>query len=193
MIDDKALDVLFRQAHTHHGWKDQPVEDALLTSLYDLLRMGPTAVNSQPLRLIFVKSKEAKERLKPALAAGNVEKTMAAPVTAVLAYDTRFYEKLPRLYPVWPGADKVFGGMPTDARERSALLSAALQAGYLIMAARGLGLDCGPMGGFDTALADKAFFSDGLYKSFLLVNLGYGNKVYPRNDRFGFAEVAQIA
>lgn len=193
MLDDKALDVLFREAHTHHGWKDRPVDDALLTSLHDLLRMGPTAANAQPLRLVFVKSQAAKERLKPALAPGNVDKTMAAPVTAVLAYDTRFYEKLPRLYPAWPGADKVFGALPADARDRTALLSAALQAGYLIMAARAMGLDCGPMGGFETAEVDKAFFADGQYKSFLLVNLGYGDKTYPRNDRLGFAEVAQIA
>ncbi len=192
MIDAKSLDVLFRQAHTHHAWIGRAVDEGLLRSLHELVRMGPTAANGQPLRIVFVKGQEAKERLKPALAAGNVDKTMAAPVVAVLAYDTRYYEKLPRLFPSWPGADQVIGGMPAEAREREALLNAALQAGYLILAARGLGLDCGPMGGFDTAAVDKAFFADGQYKSFLLINLGYGDKAYPRNERLGFDEVARI-
>jgi len=194
MLDDQALDVLFRQAHTHHGWLDKPVADETLRELYELLRMAPTATNSQPVRLVFVKTKEAKDRLRPTLSAGNVDKTMAAPVTAIVAYDTRFYEHMPKLMPSWSEAATKLAALAEPTRDRMAFLSATLQAGYLILAARAMGLDCGPMGGFEADQLDKTFFPDGRWKSFLLVNLGHGDvgKVRPRNPRLSFDEAARI-
>jgi 3-hydroxypropanoate dehydrogenase len=194
MLDENGFSLLFRDAHTHRVWQPRPVEDSQLRDLYDLLRMPPTSANSQPGRFVFIKSQEAKERLKPALDPSNVKKTMTAPITTIVAYDTLFYEYLPRLFPSWVGADKDMAGKPKAERGRIALLSSALQAGYLMIAARSLGLDCGPMGGFNSAKVDETFFPDGRWKSILLVNLGYGDtqKPYTRGARLAFDEAARI-
>ncbi len=192
-LDGTALDQLFLAARTHNAWLDKPVTDDILRQLYELTRMAPTAGNSQPLRIVFVKSREAKERLKPTLSPGNVDKTMNAPVTAIIAYDTEFYEKMPQLF---PSRDMKSGilAKPAEAREEMAFMNSSLQGGYLILAARALGLDCGPMGGFDNAKVDAAFFPDGKWKSNFLVNLGYGDpeKLYPRNPRLDFSEACRI-
>ncbi len=193
-LDSETWRQLLLDARTHNGWIDQPVDDALLRRLYELARMGPTAMNSQPVRLVCVRSREAKERLRPTLAAGNVDKTMAAPVTAIVAYDTEFYVKLAKLAPHLPDAGKRIGGMEPDARRRMGLLSATLQGGYIILAARGLGLDCGPMGGFDADKVDAEFFPDGAWKSIYLLNLGHGDpaKLRPRAPRLDFDEACRI-
>lgn len=186
---------LFLDARTHNGFRDRPVDDAVLEHLYGLLRMGPTAANSQPGRFLFVKSAAAKEKLRPALAEGNVEKTMQAPVTVVVAYDDAFYEQMPTLFPARPTMKDQLASMPEPARTAMALQSASLQAGYMILAARSLGLDCGPMGGFDRATVDAAFFAGTTWRSSLLINLGYGDetKLYPRNPRLAFADACRVA
>ncbi|MDY0003244.1 MAG: malonic semialdehyde reductase [Polyangia bacterium] len=193
-LEDDAWRLLLLDARTHNGWSPQPIEDALLHRLYELVRMGPTAMNSQPVRLLFVKSPEAKERLRPALASGNVDKTMAAPVTVIVAYDSEFYDKMSRLVPHAPDAGRRIGGMDADGRRRMALLSATLQGGYIILAARGLGLDCGPMAGFDANKVDAEFFADGKWKSIFLLNLGRGDpaKLRPRAPRLDFDEACRI-
>lgn len=193
MIRDEELRLLFTEARTPAAWLDRPVEPALLHQLYDLTRLGPTGGNSLPLRLVFVTSPEAKERLRPALNAGNVDKAMAAPVTAIVAYDRAFYEQIPRLFPLRAGMRDVLAAMPDEPRDRLAILSASLQAGYLILAARGLGLDCGPMGGFDAAKVDAAFLVDTTWRSLLLVNLGYasGPPPYPRLPRLDFDDACR--
>ncbi|WNG23984.1 malonic semialdehyde reductase [Cystobacter fuscus] len=192
-LDDASLNALFNEARSHNAWLDRPVEDAVLKRLYELARMGPTAANAQPLRLVFVKSQAAKERLKPALSAGNVDKTMNAPVTAIVAYDTEFYEQMPKLFPA-RDMKPMFLGMPAEAREKSAYMNSSLQGAYLILAARGLGLDCGPMAGFNNAKVDATFFPDGKWKSNFLLNLGYGDpaKLFPRNPRLDFADACRI-
>jgi 3-hydroxypropanoate dehydrogenase len=191
---DEELKLLFTEARTHSAWLDRPVDDALLRRLYDLTRMGPTGGNSHPMRVVFVKSHEAKERLRPALRPGNVDKTMAAPATAIIAFDTRFYDKLPQLFPARPEMKDQLAAIPDGVRERMAIQSATLTAGYLILAARALGLDCGPMGGFDPAVIDAAFFPGETWRSLLLVNLGYGDpdKLPPRNPRLAFDEACRI-
>ncbi len=191
-LDDRALDQLFREAHTHNGFTPTPVSDDVLRRLYDLAKMGPTSANSFPMRIVFVKSRTAKEKLRPSLDPGNVDKTMAAPVTAIVAYDLEFYEKLPRLY---PRADARSWFVGNDEKIRStAFRNGSLQGAYLLLAARTLGLDCGPMSGFDNAKVDQAFFPDGKVKSNFLVNLGYGDpsKLYPRSPRPAFEEVCRI-
>ncbi|EPX57834.1 putative reductase RutE in pyrimidine catabolism pathway [Cystobacter fuscus DSM 2262] len=192
-LDDASLNTLFNEARSHNAWLDRPVEDSVLKRLYELARMGPTAANAQPLRLVFVKSQAAKEKLKPALSAGNVDKTMNAPVTAIVAYDTEFYEQMSKLFPA-RDMKPIFLGMPPEAREKSAYMNSSLQGAYLILAARGLGLDCGPMAGFDNAKVDAAFFPDGKWKSNFLLNLGYGDpaKLFPRNPRLDFADACRI-
>ena len=194
-LEKNALDQLFHNARTHNVWLDRPVSDAQLQQLYDLVRMGPTSANSTPLRLVFVKSAAAKEKLKPTLAPMNVEKTMSAPATAIVAFDTEFHNHLPTLFPV-PGTDMkgVFDGMPPQVREQNGRLNAALQAGYLIIAARALGLDCGGMAGFDNDKVDTAFLEGTTWKSLILVNLGYGDaeKVWPRNPRLSFDEAVRV-
>jgi 3-hydroxypropanoate dehydrogenase len=194
-LDNGSWRQILLDARTHNGWSDKPIDDALLRRLYELARMGPTAMNCQPVRLVFVKSHEAKERLRPTLAAGNVDKTMAAPVTAIVAYDAEFYLKLAKLAPHFPHAGKQIGGMEPKARRRMALLSATLQGGYVILAARGLGLDCGPMAGFDADKVDAEFFPDRAWKSIYLLNLGYGDpaKLHPRAPRLDFEEACWIA
>jgi 3-hydroxypropanoate dehydrogenase len=192
MVDDKALDALFRTARTHNGWQDKPVSDDLLRQVWDLARMPPTSANCMPARIVFVRSAAAKEKLKPALSPGNLDKTVAAPATAIIAYDTEFFELLPRLY---PQADmkKLFVGNPAGA-ETAAFRNGSLQGAYFILAARALGLDCGPMSGFDNAKVDAAFFPGGKVKSNFLCNLGYGDpaKLRPRNPRLGFDEACRI-
>ena len=193
-LSDESLERLFLQARTHNGWLDAPVDDALLRRVYELARLGPTAANSVPGRFVFVRSAAAKERLRPALAAGNVDKTMAAPATVIVAYDEAFHTRMPELFPARPQMGETLAAMPADKRDWMLLQNASLQAGYLIMAARALGLDCGPMGGFDRAAVDRAFFEGTPWKSILLVNLGHGDpaKLHPRNPRLAFEQAARI-
>lgn len=191
-LNDAALKQLFLDARTHNGWLDKPVSDELLKQLHQLTVMGPTAANSQPLRVVFVKSAEAKARLKPHLSPGNVDKTMAAPVTAIIASDYAFYEHLPTLF---PHADAKSWYVGKEALiDATAFRNSSLQGGYFILAARALGLDTGPMSGFDNAGVDKEFFAGTAIKSNFLVNLGYGDvaKLFPRSPRPAFADVSKI-
>ncbi len=192
-VNDAALDTLFREAHTCSAWQDKPIDNALLHELYELVRLGPTSLNCCPARFVFVRSAEAKERLKGCLSEGNVAKTMAAPVTVIVAQDLEFYEALPRLFPQID-ARPWFAGKPAFA-ETTALRNSSLQGAYLIVVARALGLDTGPMSGFDGAKVDAAFFAGSTWKSNFLVNLGYGEpgKTHPRNPRLSFDEAARIA
>ncbi len=193
MLDEKALDALFRNARTHHGWLDKPVPDELLRRVYELAKWPPTSANCSPARFVFVRSKEAKEKLKPALSAANADKTMAAPATVIVGHDLEFHENLPRLYPQ-ADARSWFVGKPAHI-ETTAFRNGSLQGAYLILAARALGLDCGPMSGFDNAMVDAAFFPDGKVRSNFLCNLGFGDpaKLRPRNPRMGFDEACRIA
>src|SRR2546425_1004146 len=191
VLPDAALDRLFRTARTHNAFHG-PVSDGELRSLYELMKWGPTSSNCQPARFLFLRSAESKERLKPALSSGNRDKTMAAPVTAILAYDLEFYEHLPRMFPHNQAARSWFAGKP-DA-ESHAFRNGTLQGAYFILAARALDLDCGPMSGFDNAKVDAAFFPDGRVKSNFLCNLGRGDpsKTLERLPRFSFEEVCEI-
>src|SRR6516162_3264782 len=193
VIGGEGHDVLFNKARTHNVWLDRPVDDALLKQVYDLAKMGPTSANMSPMRIIFVKSREAKERLKPALSAGNVDKTMKAPVTAIIGMEVRFYEKLPELFP-HADAKSWFKDLPEPILEYTALRNSSLQGAYFMLAARALGLDCGPMSGFDNAKVDEAFFAGTTVKSNFLCNLGYGDptKLYPRSPRLRFDEACKI-
>lgn len=190
---NESLDVIFRNARTHTAWLDQPVDDALLQQVYDLAKMGPTSANMCPLRIVFVKSPAAKEKLKSTLDAGNVEKTMRAPVTAIIGMDIHFFEKLPVLYP-HADARSWFKDLPEKVLEAIALRNSSLQGAYFMLAARSLGLDCGPMSGFNNAKVDELFFAGTNAKSNFLCNLGYGNasKLHPRNPRLPFAEACRI-
>ena len=192
-LDADTLDTLFLEARTFPGWTPRPVEEPLLRQLWSLARLPPTSANSNPARLVFVKSPEAKLRLKPALSPGNVDKTMAAPVTVIVAYDTRFAEHLPRLFPA-RDMKSIFDKMPPEAREKQAFMNSSLQGAYLILAARALGLDCGPMGGFDAAQVDAAFLAGTSWRSNFLMNLGYGDtaKLHPRSPRLDFEEACRI-
>jgi 3-hydroxypropanoate dehydrogenase len=192
MIDQAAKDILYNDARTHSDWLNKPVETALLKQVYDLTKMAPTSVNCQPLRVIFVQSKDAKEKLKPCLAEGNVAKTMAAPVTAILGMDMAFYEHLPKLFP-HTDAKSWFVGKD-EFIESTAFRNSSIQGGYFILAARALGLDCGPMSGFDNAKLDAAFFGGTTIKSNFLVNLGYGDasKLHPRSPRPDFDDFCSI-
>jgi len=191
-INDEALDTIFREARTQNKWQDKPVSSALLMAIYDLMRFGPTSANISPARIVFVVSKPAKERLKPYLSENNREKTMAAPATAIIAYDLRFADHLPTLFPHAPGAKDWFKD-PKFA-EVAAFRNGSLQGGYFIIAARALGLDCGPMSGFDNAGVDKEFFPEGTVKSNFLCNIGYGDPsgVFQRNPRLSFDEACKI-
>jgi len=191
--NDQALDVLFRQARTHRAWLEQPVSDDILRQLYDLMKLGPTSSNCSPARILFVRSQEAKQRLAPALSPGNVEKTMKAPVTAIIGYDLQFYEFMPKLSPNNPKMRDTFANLPDV--DVHAFRNGTLQGAYLILAARSLGLDCGPMSGFDNKKVDDEFFSGGeRIKSNFLCNLGYGDasKLQPRNPRLDFDEACQL-
>jgi len=191
-LDDRSLDLMFRAARTHIVWLDKPVSDAQLQQIYDLMKWAPTSANCCPARIVFVRSAAAKQRLLPAMAPGNVEKTRTAPVTAVIAYDLEFYEKLPVLYPPADARSWFAGNQPLI--DTTAFRNGTLQGAYLLLAARALGLDAGPMSGFDNAKVDKEFFPDGKVKSNFLINLGYGDgaKLFPRSPRLSFAEAAQI-
>jgi 3-hydroxypropanoate dehydrogenase len=191
-LDDRSLDTIFREAHTHSVWLDKPVDDALLHQVYDLMKWAPTSANCSPARIVFVRSAAAKQRLLPAMAPGNLEKTRTAPVTAIIAHDTEFHEKLPKLF-LQADARSWFAGNPALI-DTTAFRNGTLQGAYLIIAARSLGLDAGPMSGFDNAKVDQEFFPDGKIKSNFMVNLGYGDhtKLFPRNPRLPFSDAAQI-
>jgi 3-hydroxypropanoate dehydrogenase len=192
-LNDESLNLIFREARTHSDWVDKPVSDALLVQVYDLARMGPTSANMCPIRIVFVKSKAAKEKLKPALSPPNVDKSMKAPVTAIIAMDIRFYEKLPKLSP-HVDAKAWFKDLPENVLESIALRNSSLEGAYFMLAARSLGLDCGPMSGFDNAKVDAAFFAGTTVKSNFLCNLGHGDagKLHPRAPRLSFDEACQI-
>lgn len=191
-LDGGALDQLFREARTPNKWLDRPVPDARLRELYDLLKWAPTSANASPGRFVFIRTDEAREKLKAALSPGNVEKTMAAPVTVIVAQDRRFYDQLPHLFP-HADARSWFAGNAQLAEE-TALRNATLQGGYLILAARALGLDAGPMSGFDRAKVDELFLSGTDWTANFLVNLGYGDPsgVFPRNPRLPFEEACRL-
>ena len=190
-LNDAALDQLFRTARTYNAFTGD-VSDATLRQLYDLLKFGPTEANTTPARIVFVKSEAAKARLGPALSEGNYKKTMAAPVTVIIGRDEDFHEKLPYLFP-HADAKSWFDG-PREGREKPSLRNSSLQAAYLIVAARALGLDAGPMTGFDNGKVDEAFFAGTNIKSDILVNLGQGDpaSIYPRSPRLSFDEAARI-
>lgn len=191
-LDSQALDQLFLKARTHTAWLDEPVADATLRQLFELAIQGPTSANSLPARFVFVRSAEAKARLRPFLAPGNVDKTMAAPVTVIVAHDHSFYEELPRLYP-HADARSWFAGNEALAAA-TAFRNGSLQGAYLLLAARALGLDAGPMSGFDNAGVDAEFFAGTQVKSNFLINLGHGDasKLHPRSPRPTFDEFARI-
>jgi 3-hydroxypropanoate dehydrogenase len=191
-LGDEALDRLFRQARTHSAWQPRDVPEEILREAYDLARFGPTSANSSPLRIVFLRSAEAKARLLPAIAAGNVEKTRTAPVVAVMAYDLEFHEHLPKLMP-HVDARSWFAGNQALIEE-TAFRNSSLQAAYFILAARALGLDCGPMSGFDAGKVNAEFFPDGKWKANFLCNLGYGDpaKLFPRGPRLDFDEACRV-
>jgi 3-hydroxypropanoate dehydrogenase len=191
-IDAAALAQLFMEARTHNVFLDTPVPEALLREAVDIAKMGPTSANQSPLRILFLRSQEAKERLRPTLMEGNLAKTMAAPVVALTAYDVKFFEHAPYLMPhvdvrPWFDSNEAFAA-------RTAFQNGTLQVAYLILALRAVGLDTGPMSGFDTAKADAEFFPDGRFKSNVLINIGYGDhsKLFPRSPRFAFEQIAKI-
>ncbi len=191
--DNSSLDLIFRNARTHAAWQSRPVDDALLHQAYELAKLGPTSANMCPMRVVFVKSKAAKEKLKPCLHAGNVDKTMAAPATAVIGMDIHFFDQLPKLFP-FVDAKAWFQDLPESVLEYIALRNSSLQGGYFMLAARAVGLDCGPMSGFDNAQVDAAFFAGTTVKSNFLCNLGHGDpaKLHPRAPRLGFDEACKI-
>jgi 3-hydroxypropanoate dehydrogenase len=206
-VDDAALNVLFREARTYSKWQTKPVSDQLLHDLYDLVKLAPTSANAAPARFVFLRSKDSKERLRPALAPANVEKVMTAPVTAIIAYDLRFYTQLPKLFPHSPGMAKLFENNP-EMVEVTARRNSSLQGAYLIIAARALGLDCGPMSGFDPIKVDEEFFAagkpcfgcdqeffpEGHVKTNFICNLGYGDpsSLFPRLPRLAFNEACSL-
>jgi 3-hydroxypropanoate dehydrogenase len=196
MLDDKALDKILRNARTHNGWLPKPVTDDQLRAVYDLAKWGPTSANTQPARFVFVRTQEGKEKLRPALSAGNTEKTMSAPVTVIVAYDTQFYEHLPKHFPHDQTAIHWFKGEGKEVvASTTAFRNGTLQGAYLMIAARALGLDCGAMSGFDNAIVDKNFFPDGRFKTNFLCNIGYGDesKIFARSPRFSFEDACTFA
>jgi 3-hydroxypropanoate dehydrogenase len=200
-LSNDALDVLFHQARTHSAWLDKPVSDDLLHQLYEVMKNGPTSANSNPARIVFLRTHEAKQRLLPALSPTNADKTMKAPVTAIVGYDLKFYDQTPKLFPHNPAMRENFAKNQKLA-DITAFRNSSLQGGYLILAARALGLDCGPMSGFDNAKVDAEFFSASAgnpaefidVKSNFLCNLGYGDasKLFPRNPRLRFEEACRL-
>lgn len=190
-LDDAALDLIFRKARTYNGFKPDRVAEALLREVYDLAKWGPTSANTTPARFLFIVSDEAKAKLAPAMSEGNRAKTLAAPVNLVIGYDTKFYELLPELYPV-EAARAWFEGKPNV--ETIALRNSALQGAYFMIAARALGLDCGPMSGFDADLVNKAFWPDGRIKANFMCNIGTGDetRVYPRSPRLSFERACEV-
>ncbi len=204
-VATEVLDVLFRKARSFSSWLNKPISDEILVELYELVKFGPTSLNGCPMRVTFLRTQEAKERLKPALLPANVPKMMGAPVTAIIAYDLRFYELFGKLFPTRPNAGDAFAKNP-ELAEVSAFRNGTLQGGYFILAARALGLDCGPMSGFDNAKVDEEFFGAGAQtgsdqeflpgrlKSNFLCNLGYGDPsgLYPRLPRLDFKDACQL-
>lgn len=193
VLDQSGLDLLFRSARTHRSWHDRPVDPATLRAVYELARMPPTSANCSPMRVVFVATLEAKRKLEPCLIKGNVKQTMSAPVTAIVAYDQRLHDELPRLYP-FADARSWFADDAAGAAE-TAFRNGSLQGAYLMLAARALGLDVGPMSGFDRAKVDSLFFLDGRWRSNFLCNLGYGDgaRLEPRAPRLAFDEACAIA
>lgn len=191
-LDDAALDQLFRTARTHNGWLDKPVPDALLAELHELMKWGPTSANCWPLRIVYVKSPEAKARLVPLMMEGNRAKTQAAPVTAILGMDMAFHEQLPRLFPHTDAKSWFVGNQALI--EATAFRNGSLQGAYFMLAARALGLDCGPMSGFDAPAVDAAFFAGTTVKTNFICNLGHGDpaQLFPRSPRPAFGEVCRI-
>lgn len=192
MINDEALDLLFRDARTHNDWEARSVSRALMQAVYDLTKFGPTSANCSPARFVFIASAEAKARLKPCLSPGNLEKTMLAPVTVIIGHDMAFYEKLPDLFPHTDAKSWFVGNEELIAE--TAFRNGTLQGGYFILAARALGLNCGPMSGFDKAAVDAAFFAGTAVKSNFLCNIGYGTdeNLFPRSPRLPFDEACEI-
>lgn len=192
-ISITSIQQLFTAARTHHAWQERDIADGLLHEIYDLAKWGPTSANSLPMRIVFVKSNSAKEKLMPALAGSNVEQVRAAPVTAIVAYDQKFYDQLPTLFPAFD-ARSLFASNPSLS-EQTAFRNSSLQGAYFILAARALGLDTGPMSGFDNAKVDQAFFENSSWKSNFLCNIGYGDagKLHPRCPRLGFDQACIIA
>jgi 3-hydroxypropanoate dehydrogenase len=191
-VEEKALDVMFREARTHGEWLPYSVSEDLLRQAYDLAKMGPTSANASPARFVFLTTEAAKERLIPALMPGNVDKTRSAPVTVIVAQDMEFYEHLPRLWPHFD-ARSYFAGNP-DLIVETALRNGSLQGAYFILAARALGLDCGPMSGFDAEKLNAEFFPDGKWRANFLCNLGIGvpEKLHPRGPRLDFEEACLV-
>jgi len=193
-LEAAAHDLLFREARTHNKWQDKPVTDEQIRALYDLLKFGPTSANSSPARFVFIRTKEGKAKLAPALSAGNTEKTMSAPVTAIVAYDPKFFQKLPQLFP--HNADAINWFTSNDSlAATTAFRNGTLQGAYLMIAARALGLDTGAMSGFDNDTVDKAFFAQNGWRSNFLVNIGYGDPagLFDRSPRLDFDEACQLA
>jgi 3-hydroxypropanoate dehydrogenase len=206
-VDDAVLDTLFREARTYSKWLPRPIADKTLHELWDVIKWAPTSANAEPARFAFLRSKESKERLRPALAPLNVEKTMTAPVTVIVGYDLRFYERLPKLFPQNPGMAKLFENNP-EMVETTAKRNSSLQGAYMIVAARALGLDCGAMSGFDNAKVDEEFFAagkpcfgcdqeffpEGHVKTNFICNLGYGDpaSLHPRLPRLSFNEACSL-
>ena len=193
ILSDRDLDTLFRKARTFNAWQKKDVSDVLLQAVYDLAKWGPTSANSCPMRIKFVKTEEAKLRLKPYLDEGNKAKTMQAPVTAIIGYDLKFYEHMGRLFPNDKTARSWFEGKP-DVIQLNAFRNGTLQGAYLMLAARSLGLDCGPMSGFDADGVSREFFPEGHIRANFICSMGYGDEsgVFPRNPRFEFDEVCEI-
>ncbi|HVY17056.1 MAG TPA: malonic semialdehyde reductase [Rhodopila sp.] len=193
-IDAAGLDLLFREARTHNKWKPDPISDDTLRELYEVTKWGPTSANSSPARFVFVRTKEGKEKLAPALSSGNMEKTMTAPVTVIVAYDPKFYEHLPKLFPHNPDATSWFTSNDSLAAT-TAFRNGTLQGAYLMIAARAMGLDVGAMSGFDNAKVDAAFFAHNGWRSNWLVNIGYGDPagLFNRSPRLSFDEATQFA
>jgi 3-hydroxypropanoate dehydrogenase len=193
MLDEAALARIFREARSHNAWTDEPVTDETLQELYGLLSLGPTSANCSPARFLFLRTEEAKQRLAPALSSGNLQKTLAAPVVAIVAYDPKFYDYLPRLFPHNPGATSWFTSNEALAAT-TAFRNGTLQGAYLIVAARALGLDCGPMSGFDNDKVDEIFLSTYGWRSNFLCNLGHGDPagLFPRSPRLDFDEACVL-
>lgn len=191
-VSEEALEQIFIDGRTHSVWLPDPVNDELLRQIYDLMKWGPTSANSCPARVVFVKSREAKEKLLPCMAEGNVEKTRTAPVSAIIAHDMEFYEKLPKLFPHAPAKSWFSGNQ--SLIESTAFRNGSLQGAYFMIAARSLGLDCGPMSGFDNAKVDATFFQGTSWKSNFICNVGYGDasKLHPRSPRLDFNEACKI-
>jgi 3-hydroxypropanoate dehydrogenase len=192
-LSNESIQQLFTDARTHHAWQDKPVADGLLREIYDLARWGPTSANCSPMRVVYVKSKSAKEKIIPALMGSNVEQVKAAPVTAIIAYDQKFYDELPTLFPAFD-ARSMFVSNPSLS-EQTAFRNSSLQGAYFILAARALGLDAGPMSGFDNAKVDQTFFEKSSWKSNFICNIGYGDaaKLHPRGPRLGFEKACIIS